>query len=242
MTTTLKLSGMKLWFLSASLAWPQQPVQPPTPTSPSESQMGGETGEVAPGEPVYEVNPQYPKKARKQKVEGPVVLRVTIGVDGNVKNVTAARGDSRLTSAALEAVQQWRFHPRIENGKSIEFERDVTVTFSLAADPAGTQKTESNERTFEPGVGVSPPSITYSTEPEYSKAAKDARVGGVVVLNLIVGTDGNPYDIKIARTLGHGLDDKAIEAVRHWRFKPAIKAGKPVAVLTNVEVAFNPYR
>jgi TonB family protein len=56
------------------------------------------------------------------------------------------------------------------------------------------------------------------------------------VLWLIVGPDGTPRDIKVARALGMGLDQKAIEAVRNWKFEPALKDGKPVAVQINVEV------
>jgi TonB family protein len=55
---------------------------------------------------------------------------------------------------------------------------------------------------------------------------------------LIVGADGRPRDIKVARAIGMGLDEKAIEAVRAWRFEPARKDGQPVAVQINVEVEF----
>jgi periplasmic protein TonB len=64
---------------------------------------------------------------------------------------------------------------------------------------------------------------------------------GVVVLRLVVGSDGNPRDIQVVRALGLGLDEKAIEAVRKWRFEPARKDGKPVAVAVNIEVNFHLY-
>ena len=60
-------------------------------------------------------------------------------------------------------------------------------------------------------------------------------------MTLVVGTDGIPRDLKIARPLGLGLDDKALEAVRQWRFSPATKDGEPVAVLINAEVNFHLY-
>ena len=64
---------------------------------------------------------------------------------------------------------------------------------------------------------------------------------GTVVLWLVVGSDGKPRDIQVLRTLGLGLDEKAIEAVRNWRFEPAMKDGKPVAAQINVEVNFHLY-
>jgi TonB family protein len=64
---------------------------------------------------------------------------------------------------------------------------------------------------------------------------------GTVVLWLVVGPDGKPRDIRVARTLGLGLDEKAIEAVKTWIFEPAYKDGKPVAVQINVEVNFHLY-
>jgi TonB family protein len=61
------------------------------------------------------------------------------------------------------------------------------------------------------------------------------------VLWLVVGADGKPREIRVQRTLGLGLDEKAIEAVKTWRFEPALKDGKPVAVQINVEVSFRLY-
>ena len=61
------------------------------------------------------------------------------------------------------------------------------------------------------------------------------------MLWLIVGPDGRPHDIRVSRSLGMGLDEKAIEAVRQWKFEPARKNGQPVAVQINVEVDFRLY-
>ena len=56
---------------------------------------------------------------------------------------------------------------------------------------------------------------------------------------MVVGPDGKPHNIRVVRTLGLGLDEKAIEAVKNWRFEPAMKDGKPVAVQIDVDVNFN---
>jgi periplasmic protein TonB len=94
---------------------------------------------------------------------------------------------------------------------------------------------------FRVGGGVSPPRPTFAPDPEYSEEARKAKYQGTVVLFLVVGPDGRPRDIKLARSLGMGLDEKAIEAVRQWRFEPAKKDGRAVAVGINVEVNFNLY-
>ena len=91
------------------------------------------------------------------------------------------------------------------------------------------------------GGGVSAPRTLYAPDPEYSEEARRARVQGSVLLALIVGPDGNPHDLHLMRSLGMGLDDKALEAVRTWRFEPARKDGVPVAVRISVEVNFRLY-
>jgi protein TonB len=91
------------------------------------------------------------------------------------------------------------------------------------------------------GGGVSAPRALFAPDPEYSEEARKAKWQGTVVLWVIVGPDGRPRDIKIQRSLGMGLDEKAIEAVRQWKFDPAKKDGQPVAVQINVEVNFRLY-
>lgn len=94
---------------------------------------------------------------------------------------------------------------------------------------------------FRVGGGVSAPRAVFTPDPDYSEEARKAKYQGTVVLWMIVGPDGHPRDVKIARSLGMGLDEKAIEAVRKWKFEPAQKDGQPVAVQINVEVNFRLY-
>jgi periplasmic protein TonB len=88
------------------------------------------------------------------------------------------------------------------------------------------------------GGGVSSPRLLYSPDPEYSEEARKAKYQGTVVLWIIVGPDGRPREVRVRRSLGMGLDEKAVEAVRQWRFEPAHKDGQPVAVQVNIEVNF----
>ncbi len=91
------------------------------------------------------------------------------------------------------------------------------------------------------GGGVSAPRALFAPDPEYSEEARKAKYQGTVVLWVVVGPDGRPHEVRVQRSLGLGLDEKAIEAVRQWRFEPAKKDGTPVAVQINVEVNFRLY-
>jgi TonB family protein len=92
---------------------------------------------------------------------------------------------------------------------------------------------------FRIGGGVSPPSVVSQVQPEYSEEARKARYQGVVVLEAIVHPDGSVEIIRVVRSLGFGLDEKAIEALQQWKFRPGMRGGEPVPVALNIEVNFN---
>ncbi|MBM3761058.1 MAG: TonB family protein [Acidobacteria bacterium] len=91
---------------------------------------------------------------------------------------------------------------------------------------------------FRAGGGVSAPSVLFKIEPEYSEEARKAKFQGTVVLSIVVDPAGKARDIRVIRPLGLGLDEKAIEAVMKWRFKPGLKDGAAVPVQATVEVNF----
>lgn len=93
---------------------------------------------------------------------------------------------------------------------------------------------------FRPGTGgVGYPSCLYCPEPQYSEDARKAKYQGTVVLQVVIQPDGHATNIEVVKSPGLGLGEKAIEAVRTWRFKPALGPnGKPVATLTPIEVTF----
>ena len=102
----------------------------------------------------------------------------------------------------------------------------------LASMPAG-----SNGNPF----GISQPAVIHKVDPEYSEEARKAQYSGTVLLSVIVDTQGNPRDIRVIRKLGMGLDEKAVEAVQKWKFRPAMKGATPVNVRATVEVNFKLY-
>ena len=88
------------------------------------------------------------------------------------------------------------------------------------------------------GGGVSAPQVLYAPEPEFSEEARKAKFAGNVLVNLWVDTNGLPSHVRVIRGVGMGLDEKAVEAVRQYRFKPAMENGRPVLVELNIEVNF----
>ena len=94
---------------------------------------------------------------------------------------------------------------------------------------------------FRPGRGVTPPRPIYSPDPEFSEEARKAKYQGTCTLMIVVATDGRPINIRVVNSLGMGLDEKAIETVRTWRFEPGQKDGHPVNVEMAVEVDFHLY-
>lgn len=88
------------------------------------------------------------------------------------------------------------------------------------------------------GKGVLAPVPLYKPEPEYSEAARVARLQGTVVVRVVIGTDGRAQDARIQRELGLGLDENALEAISQWKFKPGTREGEPVPVAAVIEVNF----
>jgi protein TonB len=88
------------------------------------------------------------------------------------------------------------------------------------------------------GGGVSAPVLIYSVDPEFSDEARRAKAAGHVMVALWVDEKGMPTHVRVIRGLGMGLDEKAIEAVKQYRFRPSMENGKPVTVSMNIDVLF----
>jgi protein TonB len=91
---------------------------------------------------------------------------------------------------------------------------------------------------YRAGGGVSQPAVIFKVDPEYSEEARKAKYSGTVMLAVIVDAEGHARDIHVVKSLGMGLDEKAIEAVEKWKFKPGMKGGQAVNVRATIEVNF----
>ena len=109
-----------------------------------------------------------------------------------------------------------------------------------AASDSGFAPVPSKVGSFRAGTnGVGYPSCIFCPEPSFSEEARTAKAQGVVVVQVTVQPDGHATNVEIVRGVGFGLDERALGAVRIWRFKPALDAnGIPVAAITRIEVSF----
>jgi len=108
--------------------------------------------------------------------------------------------------------------------------------FAIAQD-----RPDSSEVVYELGNGVKAPKPVYMPDPEYTDRARKKKINGSVTLAMIVTAEGNVRDLKVINSLDKGLDKHALAAVSSWKFEPATKDGKPVAVHLNVDVTFKLY-
>jgi TonB family protein len=176
-----------------------------------------------PLKPLSAVRPDYPPAAKAAGIQGEVMLRVNVEKDGSVSDVETLNGDSQLAQAALEAVRQWRYAPMEKAGVT-----DVTLSFTL---PKGDNANNA----------ITPPIAIYKPRAGYSKEAKDAKLQGIVVLDVMVAADGTVSDVKVTKGFDKGMDDSAARTIKTWKFLPAMKAGKPVPYKTDIEVSFKIY-
>lgn len=122
-----------------------------------------------------------------------------------------------------------------------EFQLSGPGRTSYAMNEALEGSRTKKETIYHVGNGVTPPVLTYSVDAAFTSRAKDAKYQGVSVVSCIVGDDGLPRSVHTVRKLGMGLDEKAIEAVRQYRFKPGTLNGKAVAVVISIELNFRIY-
>jgi TonB family protein len=181
-------------------------------------------------------------------VKGVCVLSLAVGADGAPTNIRTVQGlGEQFDAAAIDAVRRSQFEPGKLDGKAVPvriwaevafdaghrqalpelvvMERDVSPADSLkragAADPANR-----------------PPVLIHMVEASLPIPGRKPKYVGLVLVSALVGEDGVPREVRVVRPLGMGLDEKAVEAVRRWRFSPAMKHGKPIPATVSVEVKF----
>jgi TonB family protein len=174
--------------------------------------------------------------------QGVAIVAFRIKKDGSLAKAAIAETskEERIDGTALNAVRSaapFKPLPKEFESKSIGFRIHLGYNQPIPGDPCPT--------TF-PGVyqvhyATTNPRAVYTPGPEYSEDARKANYQGTTTLGLTAGGDGLPYDVCVVNALGHGLDEKAIEAVKQWKFEPAVKDGRTVPVRVSVETDFRLY-
>ena len=169
----------------------------------------------------------YPKEAKEAGVTGDVKLAITIGKDGLVTNVKVLSGHPLLAQAAEDAVRQWVYKPTLLNGQPVETESSVMIHFVGDGTPAPPSASPSG-----PPAGRLQNAVLI-----YRKDAQAPQgVSGVVRARATIGKDGRVNNVQVPEGDAR-LRDAAIEAIRQWRYRPAMQNGEPVE--SDVEITVN---
>jgi TonB family protein len=155
----------------------------------------------------------------------------------------------QFAADSLELRYHFRFRALLAHPMSIQPGGDGQFgsgggihALSANAPPAGAAiegKTYKGQPVYKPGGGVTAPEAIYQPDPEYTESARKKKLQGTVVLDMVVTPEGNIDDVEVVHHLDPGLDQKAVDAVRRWKFHPGTKGGTPVAVQINVETDFH---
>jgi TonB family protein len=166
----------------------------------------------------------------------PVLVAVSVEVD--LQACIVKSGDTAGNNATYLQLRSQPMQKINAFSLSHPLERDVLAdvnSFWMGS----TDSDNAAAPTVRVGGSVTAPVPLNNVEAAYSDVARSAKCQGNVVLSLIVDAHGMPQNIRIIKKLGYGLDEKAIEAVSKYRFKPAMKNGQPVPVMIDVEVNFH---
>jgi TonB family protein len=226
----LLVSGLCL----ATLAQDNTPVK--SSEGPKDASTRGMSQAFLPPIPPNYPRVDYPKGMPTPLPEGTVSLSATVNEQGKAESVVIVHPmNPELDAAATAAVSHWKFIPATQQGTPVPSQVSIDVVFTS---PHPYTLINGIDRL---DVGVTPPRAIYAPDPEYADAARKAKILGTVVLSLVVSAAGLPEHIRVAKSLDPGLDQEAVDAVKKWKFEPAMRSGKPVAIAIAVEVNFKGY-
>lgn len=204
---------------------------PPLPAMPQAQKMGGgggqhDIGPVTQGHlPKFSQEPQIVPPKAPPTIPPKLAVEPTVNVQPNLKIA-----DNKLPDLGMPNSNLKGFSLGNGSGTGIGSGNGNGVGPGSGGNMGGG--------VYQVGGSVRAPQVIYSVDPEFSEEARKAKFSGNVQVALIVDAQGLPKNIRVERGVGMGLDEKAVEAVRQYRFKPAMKDGKPVPVEIYVEVNF----
>ncbi|HEX5109247.1 MAG TPA: M56 family metallopeptidase [Vicinamibacterales bacterium] len=178
----------------------------------------------------YTTPPLYSTEARRDGVEGVVVVRARIDIDGRARSLRILSGlGAGLDQNALVALRQWLFRPGTRNGVAEAMDADVDIDFSLRQETLN--ELIANDMATQVGPGVTPPRAIVSVQPPRIPGAR-----ATVVLDVVLLENGIPKILRILQSAGTDLDEAAVRTFEQWRFSPAARGDTPVKVRMTAEV------
>jgi TonB family protein len=191
---------------------------------------------------LYKERAKYTEIARRNEIQGTVVLNVVFGADGRMTGIRIIRGlPDGLTEQAITAAQVIRFEPAVKDGRRVSVRGNLEFSFNLdkSASASASNRNEPGAADGIPPMSVTMrPKILYKEKAQYTEEARQKKIEGNVVINAVFGADGKMSNIEVVRGLPHGLTEQAIAAAQVIRFEPALKDGIPVSVRGNLEFKF----
>lgn len=202
---------------------------------------------------IQEVEPSYPQAARKDNLEGDVMIKVFVDENGNVTSarwILPSGASAILAAEALQAVKKWKYQPRVIEEKPVAVVSWIVIRFQLRTTPniEVLTKSEVSAPSIDPvqlrpepllriSSGVAQGILVHQVYPHYPSEANAAHIQGDVLLRAVIGFDGNI--IQMEPISGDPvLILASMDAVRLWQYKPYYLNGKPVEVETTVTVKF----
>lgn len=189
---------------------------------------------------ISKVAPNYPVDAKKAGIQGTVVLAAVIGKDGQMENLRVVSGPPELQESALDAVKQWVYKPYLLNGKPVEVETKINVTYSLSdrrPAAAGAMNGESAQKVVD-GATIQP-KLIKSVDAAYPPDAKLSHMEGLVKVSTRIDDQGRPHVLGVEGPEAFWQSAKA--AVEQYTFEPAIRDGKHVEATMLIDVSFRIY-
>ena len=198
--------------------------------------------DVAP-ELLKEVRPDYPDEAMKKNLEGSVWLQLRVSEEGKVTEAKVQKTEAEVfNQAAIKAGSQWLFRPARLNGKPVASWVTVPFNFKLMSGKGLTFKTRvvsgSDAPEPQPDSLEKGPEPIKTVQPSYPAAAKKDKIEGTVWVKVWVDETGKVADATIEKSDANVFEGTAIDAVKQWRFKPALSKGKPVSVWVTIPFRF----
>jgi TonB family protein len=175
----------------------------------------------------------YPDNLQGAALKQVCKIEVIVDADGTLKSVKPEDEASPFNEAAITAVKQSQFEAGTLDGKPVPVRTVLWVPFASPDRPAIPEIPSKSKMTM--------PVLIHQENPLYTDVARTKKIEGAVLITIQINEEGVPVRPRVVRSLGYGLDENAVDAVRNYRFKPAMVEGVPIAVQITVEVNFHLY-